>query len=465
MPTTERRERSASTYVGSSSVRPKELRNDPYVELLRRHMQDPDLFRGDPRQTRRRQQELVVPYLSFFLRHDNDGFYRELFARAGLLNRHKTAVRDRVSLDDLYALRVFSDDLHGDGQLSRLTGFAAQGRERAETERAEPAHRHDIRHASDDNDGAGKIFTSTGTSDHPSGPVRVYRSALTLELAGRMNAQLIDWAMGTKLVEGSALLYMAERMTEQSWFAHLGREVLVGRDVPVRFGAHLKGLSLLPGSDSRALDPAQTVRYRLRPDVGAIRDFAADEHQPKYLVGDTASLHDLLVNTGMGRRALLNVMAGIPPLHLGRSGVMVVGGGTKDGAGEVPGRSSQDLIREIAQYVTTETGKGRVPAPVIDVLGLTESVSTFVGRTASPLSSSAWVHYPHPLTYVSFLEGAGVPRPVSVSRRDVGDRERQLFFVNFTCLDYLEAVVSGDVVAPVYRDHVPQHGFIFRHRR
>jgi hypothetical protein len=177
-------------------------------------------------------------------------------------------------------------------------------------------------------------------------------------------------------------------------------------------------------------------------------------------------------------------VAGVPPLHLGRRGVMVVGGGTKDALMESGGdasrdgsgddrarseggpeaRNARDLIREIAQYVTTDTGKGRVPAPVIDVLGLTESVSTFVGKTTSPLSPRAWVHYPHPLTYVSFLEGAGEPRPVAVNRHDRGDRERRLFFVNFACLDYLEAIVPGDVVAPVYRDDGHQHGFVFRHR-
>jgi hypothetical protein len=407
------------------------LADDPYVKLLQDKVKNRSLFARDPRYTRRLHQELLVPFLDFFLRHDRDGVYRDLLSAAGLLNRHGRGVRDRASLEDLYSLRLASDELRGRGQHRRLTDFAAR-----DWASSEPG---------------GRVFESTGTTDHPSGPVRIYRGPLTLELARRMNAELIDWALGTKLMEGSALLYMAEGMADKSWFAYLGGHILSDRGIHARYGANVKNRG---GGDP--------VWHRMRPDVGALRDFVNDPAIPKYLIGTTPSLHDLLVENNVAQRALLNVVAGIPPIHLGRRGVVVLGGGTKDEA--EADRTSQDLVREIAQYVTTDTGKGRVPAPVIDILGLTESASVFVGKTTSPLSPRAWVHYPHPLTYISYLEGAGVPRPVAVSRRDTGDRERQLFYVNFACLDYLEAVLSGDVVAPVYRDEAHQHGFVFRHR-
>ncbi|MFP4484405.1 MAG: hypothetical protein ACLFO1_06080 [Spirochaetaceae bacterium] len=415
-----------------SRVSPEYLAEDPYVQLLKSHLQDRDLFKGDPRRTRKRHQELVRPYLDFFLRHDHEGFYRDLFSRSGLLNRHRTAVRDRVSPEDLYALRVTSDELRGHGQRRRLTDLAVQDRDSEEP--------------------TGKVFASTGTTEHPDGPVRIYRGPVTLDLARRVNGGLIDWALGSKLVEGSAMLYMPEQMAEYNWFAHLGRAILSAKDVGVRFGANLKGRP-----------STSTVWHKLKPDVGAIRDFVTDEARPKYLIGTTPSLHDLLVDNTVAQRALMGFIAGVPPIHLGRRGVVVLGGGTKDP--EDPQGTSRELVREIAQYVTTDTGKGRVPAPVIDILGLTESASIFVGRTTSPLSPRAWIHYPHPLTYMQYLEGPGEPRPVAVSRKDQGDRERRLFYVNFACLDYLEAVISGDVVGPVYRDQMHQHGFVFRHRR
>jgi len=408
------------------------LDEDPYVLQLQRHLQDPSILRGDVRQTRKRQQELLRPYLAFFLRHDNEArFYHRLYREAGILNRHKNAVRDRVSLEDLHALRLRSEELRGDGQRERLTAFARQ-----DLDAANPR---------------GRSFVSSGTSDHSAGPIRVYRSPLTLAMAYRLNGALVDWALGTRLVEGSALLYMAERMQEHNWFAHLGQEILGSRDIAMRYGAHLR---LWPNSAA--------VWHRLRPDVGAIRDFVNDTRHPRYLIGTSPSLHDLLVDNSLPQRALLNMMAGAPPIHLGRRGTVILGGGTKDPFNG--DRRPQELVREIAQYVTSDTGKGRVPAPVIDILGLTESASTFVGRTTSPLTPQAWEHFPHPLTYVSYLEGSGAPRPVAVDRHDRGERERQLFFVNFACLDYLEAVVPGDVVAPVYRERMHQHGFIFRHR-
>ncbi len=408
------------------------LADDPYVKLLQQKVKDRALFAKDPRHTHRLHQELLVPFLDFFLRHDRDGVYRDLFSAAGLLNRHRRGVRDRVSLEDLYALRIASDELRGRGQHRRLTDFAA--RDWADSEPT------------------GRVFESTGTTEHPSGPVRIYRGQRTLELARRMNADLLDWALGTKLMEGSALLYLAQGMARKSWFAYLGEGILSERGLNARYGAHLKNRG-----------GAESLWHRLRPDAGAVRDFVNDAAHPKYLIGSTPSLHDLLVENNVAQRALLNVVAGVPPIHLGRRGVMVLGGGTKNEA-EAP-RSSQDLVREIAQYVTADTGKGRVPAPVIDILGLTESAAVFVGKTTSPLSPRAWVHFPHPLTYISYLEGADVPRPVSVSRHDAGDRERQLFYVNFACLDYLEAVLSGDIVAPVYRNEAHQHGFVFRRRR
>ena len=43
-------------------------------------------------------------------------------------------------------------------------------------------------------------------------------------------------------------------------------------------------------------------------------------------------------------------------------------------------------------------------------------------------------------------------------------RERLLFYVNFACVDYLEAVVPGDVVVREATPDLHQDGFVYARR-
>jgi hypothetical protein len=75
------------------------LARDPYVRLLRSHCTDPALMTGGADEAARRQRELLGPFLDFFLRHDQDGYYRRLYRRKGLLDGDQ--VRRDVALADL----------------------------------------------------------------------------------------------------------------------------------------------------------------------------------------------------------------------------------------------------------------------------------------------------------------------------------------------------------------------------
>jgi len=90
-------------------------------------------------------------------------------------------------------------------------------------------------------------------------------------------------------------------------------------------------------------------------------------------------------------------------------------------------------------------------APIIDVLGLTESVTVF-GPTDR---ADPWLKRPHPLCYVGYFES---PRKLALVAAPRATDEHLLFYVNFLCVDYLEAIVPGDLVTA--RDG----GFVYARR-
>jgi hypothetical protein len=129
------------------------------------------------------------------------------------------------------------------------------------------------------------------------------------------------------------------------------------------------------------------------------------------------------------------------------------------------------VVAEVADSVKAGWTKEAGPAPVIDMLGLTESLSVFIGTPMDPHSREPWVKYPHPLTYTALLDS---PTRLEPAESWDDEAERLLFYVNFMNLDYLEAVVPGDFVYPgpaeettetaVGRLAVPQRGFVYSRR-
>jgi len=135
----------------------------------------------------------------------------------------------------------------------------------------------------------------------------------------------------------------------------------------------------------------------------------------------------------------------------------MTGGGLK----RVPASytTMREMVCSVADSVSSTTAEKKRRAPLMDYLGLTESSSVFVNKAADPFTDTAWIKYAHPLTFVTTLES-----PENLSPVPVDDKPRLLFYVNFACLDYLEAVISGDFVKRVRTPSEHQQGFVYDRR-
>jgi hypothetical protein len=412
----------------SGSLEDEPLAADPYVRLLLQHLRDDSLFRSISENTRARQQSLLRPFLDFFLRHDRDSYYCSLFKRKGLLDESspRLSVRKDVVLEDLVRLRIHSDDLRGNGQTRRL-----------------------IREIDPNSPPKGtQVHRSSGTTENATGPVTILRSPLTIRLMRLVNGGLIKWSLGRTSTGGVCMLQLAPEMTDFVTFASFAADVMQELGSRIIFGN-----SLRESSDE------QNVWRRLKPDMRAMRSFFACREAPKILVTGSAGLFATVANPDMMKRAAIKLFLGLPPIDLGEGGVLMTGGGLK----RVPSRykSMREMVCSVAHTVTSTVGGRKVRAPFMDYLGLTESASVFVNKAADPFEETAWIKYPHPLSFVTTLES---PKKLSPSSSDDFEKPGLFFFVNLACLDYLEAVISGDFVRRVRTPDQPQHGFIYERR-
>jgi hypothetical protein len=147
-----------------------------------------------------------------------------------------------------------------------------------------------------------------------------------------------------------------------------------------------------------------------------------------------------------------------PFIDLGEGGTLLTGGGLK---GLSRYTSSREALIDLRRVFRARRGGELVPAPVVDFLGLTESIGLFGGRAGSPDDDNIWIKCPHPLTWVGPLES---PSRLHLVPDDEFDQQRLLFYVSFVCLDYLEAIVSGDVITRRCTPDFPQHGFVYQRR-
>ena len=129
------------------------------------------------------------------------------------------------------------------------------------------------------------------------------------------------------------------------------------------------------------------------------------------------------------------------------------------------------LAYKISFSKSDPNNKNDNPAPVIDMLGLTESINVFIGVPTDPFSSNPWVKYPHPLTYVALLNS---PNDLTPVENPVPGKEYLLFYVNLMTLDYVEAIIPGDFVLASEKENsietalgkrnISQAGFIYSRR-
>ena len=83
-------------------------------------MSKKNLLNNSREETKKLQKSLLYPYLEFFIRNDQNEFYKNLFFNRGIAKDKNGTLKDNLDLIDLVKLRVHSDDLRADGQEIRL---------------------------------------------------------------------------------------------------------------------------------------------------------------------------------------------------------------------------------------------------------------------------------------------------------------------------------------------------------
>ena len=394
------------------------LAADPYVRLVRQHLLDPKLFTEGPEGALRRQRELLLPFLEFFLRHDNDGFYHALYRRKALLD-DGGGVRGDVALEDLAVLRIHSDDLRGNGQRRRLIrGVAAEAR--------------------------CKVFTSSGTSGHAEGPVTIARSPLTLHFMHHAMGRQFEWGAGHTFDGSYALMQATPQMRQTVGLPNVVSDAFETCGAEVVLGARLR-------EDAGDVP----VWRRIEPDIEEMRRFFSSSAEGRIALIPPPALAQLISDEELVRRISPQ---GEAYLDMGEGGVLMCGGGLKKLMGY---ETLRDLMIAAQRVFRARRDGQLVPAPILDVLGLVESASGFPARAGDPREDATWVKCPHPLTWVGTFESA---QRLELAPVDEFGEPRLLFYVSFMCVDYLEAVVSGDVVVRQHTPELPQHGFVYVRR-
>ena len=403
---------------------------DSYYELLKKTLESKDLFLNSKIQTKTLQQALVYPYLEFFIRNDNNNYYKKLFYNRGLAKDLYGNLKENLKLNDLIKLRVHSDDLREDGQKNRLVNLTNEGMN----------------------------FISSGTTAGTNGPVKVFRSNASLSLSRITNGNLIDWSLGKKVNQGDTLFHMAPEMTNFLAFAAIGSDFMRHRGLSVKFGAKVN-----KGPQN------STIWQRLGPNLKEMKSFFKLKNQTKYFIASGVGLYKMFIEPKGIKKFAMKFVMGAPPVFLGEKGVLMIGGGLKRLPSSIT--SLDQIVRQTGDKILAGWSKNSRPAPVVDMLGLTESLNVFIGVPTDPYSNDPWIKYPHPLTYVALLKS---PFDLTPVERPEPGKEYLLFYLNFMTMDYVEAIIPGDfVIATEEKDkittamgdrNVAQSGFIYSRR-
>lgn len=410
------------------------IKNDPYLLKIRSILSKDNIMNTYNREeTKNLQQELLYPYLNFFLRNDKKDYYKKLFLSRGLTTDKKGTLKDNLVLSDLIKLRIHSDDLRGDGQERRL-----------------------IDHFPNKN--YGMNFMSSGTTKGTNGPVNLYRSNISLDLSRITNGNLIDWSLGKKIDGGECLFHMAPEMTNFLAFAAIGSDFLRERGLKIGFGAKIKS----GPRDS-------TIWQRIAPNIKEMRKFFKSKNETKYFIASGVGLYKMFIEPKGIKSLMMRLSLSAPPVYLGKNGVLMIGGGLKRLPEEIT--SLSQVVKQTGNKIYLDKNNRKAPAPVIDMLGLTESGNVFIGLPNHPTSDEPWVKYPHPLSYTALLNS---PNDLSPVESPEAGKEYLLFYVNFATLDYIEAIIPGDFVIPANdtqtietimgKRNISQRGFIYSRR-
>lgn len=361
-----------------------DVSTDPYVEKILDLASDRSLLEKSPDQLLSLRKSLFREYLSYLARHSS--YYRDMFERLGI---------DPKSADleeDLPKLVLPADALRGDAWKSLIIEDAPKG---------------------------GKVFSSSGTTGKE--PVRIYRSPIDLEIMIRANTNLFEFVYGDVLEDGIALFMAAPELKERLNFVAF-----------VDMCLERKGIDLIYGM--KLLEGEGAPWKRLVEDRKNIIRFFRSRKEPKLFF--TAPAGVFFICKGFDsmnflKRLVSKLMAGVPPVDLGRMGVVVTGGGSK-GFVDLP--DYENLVRMASKYFLAEDREGnRIPAPFMDVYGCTETLTCILSRFGSHEG------LPHPLQHVFLVD----PRTYEPLKE--GQKEGVMGFLDLHNTSMLGAFYPGDV--------------------
>lgn len=380
--------------------------NDPHVRRLMELAQDRSLFEKTPDYLAKLRRDLLRGSLEFFAR--NSVFYERLLETQGINPK-------AADLEDLAKLAVPSDMLRGEG----FSRFLLPSR-----------------------DEGGFVFRSSGTSGKD--PVKVYRSPLELVMMTIANANLFEYVYGSILEpnKGLALFLAAEELKN-----HLNFVAFV--DLALQY----KRIRLLYGMDLVQDASGGPMWKRLVPNRKRILEFVKSRDEPKLFFSAPAGVHlvtQQFAGLSFFKKMLFKLVAGAPPIDLGRGGVIVTGGGSK--GFQIPEYGV--IVREASKVFRARdasTGK-EVPAPFMDVLGMTETLTALLDKYG------VMNKIPHPLQEVFLLD------PKTYKPMDEFNKDGLLAIFDPLAVSWLEVFIPGDVVRQVPSDRYYGREFIYVRR-
>lgn len=380
--------------------------DDPHVKRLVELAQDRSLFEKSPDYLSKLRRDLLRSALKFFAR--NSEFYGKLFEAQGIDPA-------AAELEDLAKLAVPSDMLRGDGFAKFLLPNRDEG---------------------------GFTFRSSGTSGKD--PVKVYRSPLELVTMTVANTNLFEYVYGSVLKpkEGLALFLAAEELRNQLNFVAF-----------VDLALQYKGIKLLYGMDLVQDPGGGPMWMKLVPNRKRILAFVKSKDEPKLFFSAPAGVHLLAEqfgNLNPLKRALYKILAGAPPINLGRGGVVVTGGGAK--GFKIPEYSViVEEARKVFRAEDAVTGE-EVPTPFMDVLGMTETLTALLDKYG------VMHKIPHPLQEVFLLD------PRTYKPMDEFNKDGLLAIFDPLAVSWLEVFIPGDVVRQLPSERYYGREFVYVRR-
>ncbi len=369
--------------LGSKS----KLHQEPYVKKVWELINDKSLYEKSPDYLASLRRSLLRDSLSFF--GSKSEYYRTLYERLNI---------DPKSADfpDLAKLAIPSDMLRGDGHKKFLINGIEEG---------------------------GEFFQSSGTTGKD--PVKIYRSPLDLAIMIKANTMLFEHVYGDTLKEGKGVaLFMAapELRYKLSFvaFVHLTLEY--------------KNIELLYGMNLVEGDKPGSQWQKLVPNKENLIKFLKSKAEPKLFF--TAPVGVYMLAQRYDKMNFLNkighkLVTGIPPINLGKGGIVVTGGRSK-GYTLPP---YNDIVNLSRKYIVAKDGKCEdIPAPFMDVLGMTETLTAFIDRYES------FDKVPHPLSQAFLLN------PKTFEYMDEDGKEGALGIFNPFVTSWLEAFYPGDLM-------------------